>query len=145
MLNAAKRPGPMSRTKIYEGGVRMNTRIEYMYRDGENFKEHYSVVLGGEISKEDVEAILKDLPAGEGFIPGVVGLPSLEPEDADNDIDGPWHEILSIEPTEKTPDTCVSASEACAILKSTTREQWEAAAAGKYEEMFGECGGVPGM
>ena len=115
-----------------------------MYRDASNFKEHYSVVLEGEVAPEDIKAINEALPDGH-FVPGVVGLPSLEPEECSDDEDGPWHEIVSIELTDKKSDYPLSAANVCETLKSTTQEQWEKAADAKYTAMFGDSGGEPGM
>jgi hypothetical protein len=74
---------------------RLNTRIEYMYRDAGNYKFYGSCILRGEVAAEDVAPYLID---GEFFIPQHVGLRSLTPE-VRNDDDHMLHEFLSFEET----------------------------------------------
>lgn len=54
----------------------MNTVMNYMYRDGSNYKDYTSVVLEGEITEEDKKVIQNVLGGGELFIPEQVGLPA---------------------------------------------------------------------
>lgn len=54
----------------------MNTVMNYMYRDGSNYKDYTSVVLEGEITEEGRKTIRKVLDGGELFIPEQVGLPA---------------------------------------------------------------------
>ncbi|MGA3028249.1 MAG: hypothetical protein ABSF98_26165 [Bryobacteraceae bacterium] len=71
----------------------MNTRIEYLYRDAGNFKQFASVVLEGEITTRDREAIAAALDSGEYFIPSQVGLGDLQAPFPDPDLDHVWHEL----------------------------------------------------
>lgn len=58
----------------------MNTRIEYVYIDGSNYKFWRTVVVAGEVSFEDIAATLFD---GRYFVASIVGLP-----DPRSDVDG---------------------------------------------------------
>jgi hypothetical protein len=74
----------------------MNTRIEYLYRDADNYKQFGSVVLRGEITSQERERIKASLDSGEYFIPSQVGLPDLQPKMIsfpDRDADHVWHEL----------------------------------------------------
>lgn len=82
-----------------------NTKVHYIYRDGANYKLHFSVILSGEIP-EDVWEKLKDAVYLDEFYPAKLGLPADTfvtqgyaeyPDDPDN------HEIMYWELTDKEP------------------------------------------
>lgn len=85
----------------------MNTRIDYLYRDGDNYKFPQSEVLAGEISADQIRQIIDTLDEGEYFIPGQVGFNcGYAFGYAQNDSDHPWcemdecgFELTSEEPT----------------------------------------------
>lgn len=52
----------------------MNTRFDYKYRDGGNYKTFYDFVFEGEISKEQLKHF-EDICYDEMFIPRALGLP----------------------------------------------------------------------
>ena len=54
----------------------MNTKIKYMYRDADNYKDFTTVVVSGKITKEQIERIMAKLEDGENFIPEQLGLPA---------------------------------------------------------------------
>lgn len=97
----------------------MNTKISYMYRDGDNYKFHYEGIVSGEISKEQVKTIISCLQDGECFIPALVGLPCdyAAGYDYDEQSDHPFCELSEdgFTPTEakvtvdKTVDELVAA------------------------------------
>ena len=82
-----------------------NTRIDYMYRDASNYKEHLSFVLDGAMSLQEATRLCRFLGGdGDDFLPLMVGL-----EAADWSSDGgggrykddhPWHELTRNEPTD---------------------------------------------
>lgn len=51
-----------------------NTQIDYLYRDACNYKNWNTVVVKGEINKEQIEIIIDCLDGREFFIPSQVGL-----------------------------------------------------------------------
>lgn len=73
----------------------MNTKIEYMYRDAENYKEYETVIIPGEITKEQKELIKNNLDDNENFIPSQVGLEDLQPRmiNFPSESDHIWHEF----------------------------------------------------
>ena len=74
----------------------MNTRVEYLYRDADNYKQFASVVLSGEITPEERARIATALDNGEYFIPSQVGLEDLQtrmPFFPNPDSDHVWHEL----------------------------------------------------
>lgn len=72
----------------------MNTRIGYLYRDADNYKQYHEEVLEGEITPEQVQAIAACLDEGENFIPHQVGLPEVR-FDTVTESDHPWFELSS--------------------------------------------------
>ena len=52
----------------------MNTRIEYMYRDGANNKQWHTVIIAGTLTKDQLTPYLEQ---GRYFIPSQVGLDDL--------------------------------------------------------------------
>lgn len=74
----------------------MNTRVEYLYRDADNYKQFAWVVLGGEITPEERAHITAALNDGEFFIPSQVGLEDLQPHMPlfpNPESDHVWHEL----------------------------------------------------
>jgi hypothetical protein len=81
--------------------VKMNTQIEYMYRDNSNYKQHDHVIFTGEITDEQRATILGALD-GDRFIAEQVGLENLgERFGGSYEDDGPWHELEEITLTEE--------------------------------------------
>lgn len=52
-----------------------NTKINYLYRDANNYKQHNEVVVKGQFTPEMQDIIKNALECGEFFIPSQVGLP----------------------------------------------------------------------
>lgn len=108
----------------------MNTEVRYIYRDGANYKLHFSVILSGEIS-EDVWEKLDNTVYLDEFYPAKLGLPddtfvtqgyAEYPDDPDN------HEIIGWELTDKEPTVDCTAEDfvrsllngACALRENCT-------------------------
>lgn len=64
----------------------VNTRIEYLYRDAANWKQHNEAVVAGRFSEQDINDIMASLDMGENFIPSKIGLPE-QRFDTSNDDD----------------------------------------------------------
>lgn len=60
----------------------MNTRINYLYRDASNYKLYGSVIIPREITRQQIQEIMKYCLPFDGetrqFIPELVGFPKLE-------------------------------------------------------------------
>lgn len=95
----------------------MNTKFSYTYRDGSNYKEHYCIVLSGEISHEQVKAILDSCDDREYFIPEQVGLECNRFGEYTID-DTPFCEIgeYSFESTVRVPTCNISVGELVAAF-----------------------------
>ena len=70
----------------------MNTRIEYLYRDADNFKLRTEVVLCGHLSADQIRVILESLQDSFYFIPSQVGLPENRFSDT-TEADYCWFEL----------------------------------------------------
>lgn len=73
----------------------MNTKISYMYRDADNYKQYAEVVIEGSISDEDKKLILNKRDEELYFIPSQVGLDDLQERMPSpiGDSDHIWHEL----------------------------------------------------
>jgi len=73
----------------------MNTRINYLYRDADNYKMPNSCVVAGKITPEQIAAIIDSLDDGEYFIPHLIGLPEKKFDTYDPQSDHPYFELGS--------------------------------------------------
>lgn len=91
----------------FAGVGKPNTRIDYLYRDAGNNKENAYVVLQGVITASQIERIVQSLDEGENFLPELIGLGALNPEEGDDrydeELDHPWHEIDRVCLTHEVP------------------------------------------
>lgn len=83
----------------------MNTKIEYLYRDGSNYKKWQTVIVSGALTKEQVKTILDCRNEELYFIPSQVGLPESRFDDSPTDDDHAWFELYdwSFEETDLEP------------------------------------------
>lgn len=70
----------------------MNTRISYLYRDADNYKQHNEAVVAGEITQSQINTIMGALDEQEYFIPHQVGLPEKRFEET-TCADHAWFEL----------------------------------------------------
>lgn len=101
----------------------MNTRFEYRYRDGQNYKLYSEVVIAGEFTLDQLRPHLYE---GEFFVPSEVGLDDLQ-EYPYRSCDHVWHELVSAEPTEDAPTVEVRAEELVARFRKAGAVKWETA------------------
>lgn len=72
-----------------------NSKFKYIYRDASNYKQFGYVIFSEEPTPKDVEYVIGNLHEGDFFIPGDVGLPSLQENFGNVSVDDhPWHEIV---------------------------------------------------
>ena len=83
----------------------MNTRVEYLYRDGSNFKRWGAVVFRGTCAATLVGRLFAALDHGEFFIAHQVRVPELffadRPLYADDHC---WHELAEVTTTSEIPE-----------------------------------------
>ncbi len=113
--------------------AQMNTCICYKYRDAANYKFPGAVVLEGLVTEEQIRPHLHE---GLYFIPGDVGLPGLHPThcEFDEDLDHPWHELDSVEPTEAQPTAALTVEEFLQRLQEAAQAGWP----GQHEDFAWE-------
>ncbi len=100
----------------------MNTRIEYMYRDGENYKLFHEVVVAGVV---DIGQLQPHFFEGSFFMPSAVGLDDLQ-ERPYRDCDHVWHELECAEATDAQPTVSTTAEELLARFSAVGRAGWSA-------------------
>lgn len=111
-----------------------NTRIEYLYRDGSNWKQGNECVIEGVIDETGVDAIVASLDEGEYFIPRAVGMPETRfPTWTEDDHSYFELDAAGFSPTDEEPTVDVDAETLVARFK---------AAAGRWKDF--ESDG-PGM
>jgi hypothetical protein len=99
----------------------MNTRFEYRYRDGENYKKFGEVVIKGEFTLEQLQPHLYE---GDFFVPSEIGLEDLQ-EHPYQDYDHVWHELDSAEPTEDEPTVELTAEEIVSRFSAAGAVEWK--------------------
>jgi len=70
-----------------------NTKINYLYRDADNYKAYNECIVAGEITQQQIDAIIGSLEDGEYFIPRLVGLPEKKFDTYDPQVDHPFFEL----------------------------------------------------
>lgn len=114
-----------------------NTKISYMYRDASNHKQAMTIVLAEAISDEDKKRIHAKLDDVKYFIPSQIGLEDLQGRfhnGLDFEEDHVWHELTSIQPTDATPTTTMSAAEL--VSRFNAVNQWDVT--GRWDEMLAQ-------
>ena len=95
----------------------MNTRLNYLYRDGCNYKVYNTCVIEGEMTNALFERICATLFDGACFVPELVGLPAKDMVDEgyeyDPEIDTVLYEFSdpAFELTDEEADVCCTAAE----------------------------------
>lgn len=81
-----------------------NIKLNYRYRDADNYKQFGSVVFPNPIDMTVEEAsslLLPKLISGEFFVPHEWGLPRLHASPYNPTVDHEWHEFEGFEETEE--------------------------------------------
>lgn len=104
-----------------------NTKIEYLYRDADNYKVRNECVIEGTLTQEQKQQILDCRFDGEWFIPHMVGLPEERFGDWDEQSDHPYFELYyhSFEETYLSPTVPVKAEDLVAAFQSCKKAAWE--------------------
>ena len=98
----------------------MNTKLEYRYRDAGNWKRFGEVVFSGVLSVSEIAPYLHD---GEFFIPGELKMENLFPLPFGEE-DYPWHEIVSLLPTDAPPTVRFNADELRERFRQADEDDW---------------------
>lgn len=91
----------------------LNTQINYLYRDADNYKILNTCIIAGVIDAEQIAKIMECLDDGEYFIPRQVGLPERRFDKIDPQSDHCWFELSSnsFELTDRPSDFNLTAKE----------------------------------
>lgn len=98
----------------------MNTLLEYQYRDADNYKEYRTVIISGVLEFASIQPFME---REEFFIPAEVGLENLFPE-VFSEADHVWHEISTLEMTDKPPTVEISAEEMISRFRRAHENDW---------------------
>jgi hypothetical protein len=116
----------------------MPTRVEYLYRDGFNYKQWTAVVFGGTCDAGLLRRLSRALDGEERFIAHQVHLPELffteRPLYADDHC---WHEMGEVMSTSDAPDDLLNRSieDFIAEVESASADGW--AAFDRLAQQFG--------
>ena len=91
----------------------MNTKISYLYRDADNYKQYNECIIAGALSAKQICTILHCCDMGEYFIPGQVGLPEHRFDTYDPQADHCWFELGedSFSETRELPTIALTATD----------------------------------
>jgi hypothetical protein len=82
----------------------LNLKLNYMYRDGANYKQFGSMIFKNEnliTPRIATEKVKEKLISAEFFVPQDWNLPRLQKHPYDSEIDHEWHEFESFEWTDE--------------------------------------------
>lgn len=103
----------------------MNTRIEYAYRDGANYKATGHVILTGE-ADEDLVRRLRHACMDEDdhafFVPESVGMARLPTWDWDDEVDHPFHTLENVVTTTEAATDARSIDD---LVKDFENRDWD--------------------
>ena len=104
----------------------LNTKIEYLYRDADNYKVFNECVIEGLLSEEQKKQILGCRIDGEWFIPHMVGLPGNQFGSWDPESDHPLFELYehSFEATRLSPTVDVKATDLVTAFDLCNKSNW---------------------
>lgn len=113
-------------TKERCGETVINTKINYLYRDAEDYKVHNKCIIKGTFTDKQKKQILDSLESGEFFIPGKVSLPAKQFENWNYETDHPWFELDedSFEETIDSPTINVTANKLTKLFVES-KGDWE--------------------
>lgn len=100
----------------------MNTKINYQYRDADNYKVYNTHVIAGGMTIEQESRIIDSLDDCLYFIPEQVNLPA-EKFGTETEADHPWFEWLGYEPTDAAADLSMTADDLVALFEKA-RNGW---------------------
>lgn len=106
----------------------MNTRINYLYRDGSNYKMQNTAILQGEITPAQEAAIIDCLERGEYFIPSQVGLPERRFDKLEEHDDRAWFEWQCCKLTDALPTVQMTVDDLVRQF-AERKDNWDALAA----------------
>lgn len=103
----------------------MNTKIKYLYRDADNYKQHNEEIIAGTITEEQIQEIIETLNDGEYFIPHLIGFTEIFCGPI-TDSDHPYFELhqTDFEETEAEPTVNLTAEQLVAEFQKNKTE-WE--------------------
>ena len=104
-----------------------NTKIEYLYRDADNYKKWNEVVIAGKVTEAQKRVILNSLESEEFFIPEQLGLPIIRPDDKLTAADHPFCEldVNSFSMTDEAPTVAMSANELTEAFRKAGKDGWD--------------------
>ena len=113
---------------LLETGTEMNTQIEYLYRDADNYKKYNLVIVKGEITDEQKSIIISSLDDGDGhFIPEQIGLPIERLDDELTEADHCWCELIEdgLLPTPDDATVDITISDLADAFAKAKKEGWD--------------------
>ena len=102
-------------------------KIEYLYRDGSNYKEYDTLLLAGEWKPEHTARIEATYHEGEWFLPEQVGLNCLVAAiPGSYEDDHPWHEFWGLDDVRyaSVPASTRTIEDFVAAMERAAAEGW---------------------
>ena len=102
----------------------MSTRVNYLYRDADNYKQYNTAVLKGEPAAGMAEEIMRCLHHGEWFIPRQVGLPEERFPDSPTEADHCWFEWNGLDADTEEPTIDLTIEQLIENFRAS-RQAWD--------------------
>ena len=130
VLLSEKTNAPARDAQTADSGPK-NTRIAYMYRDGDNYKCSNEIIIPGRMDENQITRLITSLDEGEYFIPQQVDMPANDMTSLgyafDPQSDHPWFTLYAsgIEPTCQEPTENVTPEELVAKFEKAAADGWD--------------------
>lgn len=114
-----------SNTDYYEHMYK-STSIEYLYRDGSNYKRLNKITVPGRYTERQIDTIIDCLHEGQWFIPQKIGFPEEKIDDRETEKDHPWFELNAWDFEDSTePPQIDKSPEEIVNLFLAAKDHWE--------------------
>ena len=123
----------------------MNTKMNYLYRDGANYKAHNEIIVKGEITEEQISRIIASLTMGDSFIPEQINLPIERPSDELTSEDHCYCELTEdcFELTGDEETESLTCEELVQLFEKAAKDGWDDVTYGIFvdecEDDEGDC------
>lgn len=115
----------------------MNTRISYLYRDADNYKEYNECIIRGTMTEDQKARIIACLEEEVYFIPSRVGMPEVKFEN-ETEADHPWFEWMDTELTDLKATLDITVDDLVARFEKM-KNGWETVRKAPTDETFPYC------
>lgn len=106
--------------------IKINTKIDYLYRDASNYKSYQNVIISGSLTPTDIDTILACCQDHEYFIPEYLDIPAERNWGFDPEQDDAFWELdkTSFSETNERPTSNITPEQLVDRFKEL-KDQWD--------------------